>query len=538
MAVMDAGLTFRLRKRTIAGLLLLAAAIAMVVPLRGHSGGNSGGRAGELPVYMKAAERILHGEQIYRTDEVAAFTYPPFFVVPMLPLTPLSPLAQARVWYFVNLCLAGLILFVIARQIWPAIAGDNGASENVADPLRGRPGSAKESLLSRRESRLFPDDRGFPEESNSKHTSTRHRWMLSLLIAVLAGRFFISPLEYKSHDLIVLALVVLASAALADRCDAWAGLCLGLATACKATPLLFLPFLLWQRKYRATACFTCALVAATLLPDVLFPSADGRLWAVHWYDKFISKVQVDAPAQAAGAWSSWNMLNQGLAATIYRLTAPAEGGGAVNVCLVSLGEAARHWLTLAAELAVIGWLAWRTWPKLGHKSPTRERAGSPLSLTRGASIADPALRTLTQTGMVVSAMLLLSPMSSSQHFGALVVPISACSTYWLYRRRDPFLAAVLVLTFVFGTLAARDILGQHYAAWPQALGCKTWLALALLAACGRVLKLMEKESGTVFFTRITARTTSGEGNFGRLRPQTTPKTRSAAEIDLFPTPVP
>jgi hypothetical protein len=391
-----------------------------------------------------------------------------------VPLAPLPPLVRARVWWFVNLCLAGVILFVLARMVWPTVA-------------------------------------------HAKGKSGSHRWILPLMVAVLAGRFFISPLEYKSHDLIVLALVVLAGLALAQRRDAWAGVCIGLAAACKATPLLFLPMLLWQRRYRAVACCLGALVAATLLPDVLFPSPDGQLWVVHWYDKFISKVQVDAPAQAAGAWSSWNVLNQGLAATIYRLSAPVESqGGMINVCLVALRDASRQRLTLALELLVVGWLAWCTWPR-------RLRV---VDSERG-------LVALTQVGMVTCAMLLLSPMSSSQHFAALLVPITACTTYCLFCRRDPFIVAVLLLVFVFGALAARDLLGQ-YSIWPQAIGCKTWLCLALLVACGRMVRSMERRCGTVFYARIT----SVEGNKYPNRSQAVPKTKATDQIDLFPTPVP
>ena len=92
-------------------------------------------------------------------------------------------------------------------------------------------------------------------------------------------------------------------------------------------------------------------------------------------------------------------------------------------------------------------------------------------------------------------MLVLSPMSSSQHFGALLAPIAACATYWLYVRRDRFVAGVMLLVFLFGSLAARDLLtlvGHNllgrYACWPQAVGCKTWIALALFLACGHILR--------------------------------------------------
>ncbi len=208
----------------------------------------------------------------------------------------------------------------------------------------------------------------------------------------------------------------------------------------------------------------------------------------------------------------------------------------INVCLLPLHDASRQRLTLALELLVVGWLAWCTWPRR-----MRVAMGTVPFLLRPRFARCPksgqsperGLIALTQVGMVVFAMLLLSPMSSSQHFGALVVPITASATYWLYCRRDPVIAAALLLVFVFGTLAARDLLGQ-YAIWPQAVGCKTWLSTALFVACGRMLRSIEKPGGTVFYARIT----STEGNEYWNRSRRAPKTRATDQIDLFPTPVP
>jgi hypothetical protein len=274
------------------------------------------------------------------------------------------------------------------------------------------------------------------------------------------------------------------------------------------------------------------LAIATLLPDLIFPSPDGRLWIIQWYDTFICKVHVDAPAQAAGAWSSWNMLNQGLAATIYRLTTPVDSdGGMLNVCLLALGDTARQRLTLALELLVLGWLAWCMWPRRTLPFTSAAANGTVpflLGQESGRSL-DVGLVNLTQVGMVVCSMLLLSPMSSSQHFGVLVVPISACATYWVYRRRDPYVAVALLAVFLFGALAARDLIGS-FAVWPQAVGCKTWVAVALLAACGRVLLAIQKPSIVIIHTRVT----STEGAADEIQRDLMPKIRDTSEIDLFP----
>ena len=47
------------------------------------------------------------------------------------------------------------------------------------------------------------------------------------------------------------------------------------AAACKATPLLLLPVLILQHRFRTGAWFIATLVTATLLPDLLFPERIG-----------------------------------------------------------------------------------------------------------------------------------------------------------------------------------------------------------------------------------------------------------------------
>jgi hypothetical protein len=421
---MDANSPPRMKNRTVAILLLTATVVGAIMPHLGKSG--------ELHIYMQAAERITRGEQIYRPDDAhaQAFTYPPFFALATVPLVPLPPMARASVWCIGNLVLAGIVVIVLARLAWPTVA--RGATQSAG--ARG--------------------------------------WVFALVVAVLSTRFFISPLEYQSHDMIVLALVVLAASALANGHDVRAGVFAGLAAACKATPLLLLPLFCWQRRFRAAASFLAAMVLATLLPDLLFPAADGHLWVAHWYDNFISKVQVGASTQAAGAWSPWNLLDQSLSGTIARLTTPVQRlGDMFNVCVWQLRRVEQQRLTLALEALIAGWLAWCTWPR------------------RQAAVSqEPGLAAMAQFGIAICAMLLLSPMSGTQHFCGLVVPITACATFYFYIRRDRLVAAALIVVFVLGTLAARDLLGR-YAAWPQAVGAKTWCAAALLLACGRTLTL-------------------------------------------------
>src|SRR5438105_3366952 len=86
-------------------------------------------------------------------------------------------------------------------------------------------------------------------------------YALLALVLLLAGRHVLSPLENQSHDLVVLLCVVLANEARCTGQDVAAGWWAGLGAALKATPLLFLPVFLWQRRFRAAAAMAVVIPA-------------------------------------------------------------------------------------------------------------------------------------------------------------------------------------------------------------------------------------------------------------------------------------
>src|SRR5690606_36496310 len=162
---------------------------------------------------------------------------PPFFALPFIPLAGLPISIALPVWYACNLMLWGSVVGLVIRQIWPLL---------------------------------------------SEQPAKFQRWCLGL-IGLLSLRFLISPLEYHSHDYIVFLCVILAVHDLGRKRSGRAGWWTGLATACKATTLLFLAVFVLQGRWRAVAGFVSAATTATLLPDLLFPRDDGGLWSVAWY---------------------------------------------------------------------------------------------------------------------------------------------------------------------------------------------------------------------------------------------------------------
>jgi len=215
-----------------------------------------------------------------------------------------------------------------------------------------------------------------------------------------------------------------------------------------------------------------ALFAGLLLPDLLYPAQDGSLWIVSWHRTFLTSIQ---PGEAAtsSAWMPWWELNQSVAGTVHRLFArPGPRNAQMpDVSLVLLDRTALKIVTLGGQLLVAAWLFWVMRPSL-----TRHQTGSQQAFAR-----------LGEGAVLLMAMVLLSPTSIKTHFCVLLAPIAFCLADFLYRRRDPFVGAALVVTLVIGSLTVRAILSQSLADWVLSAGSITWCAIALYAATGRIL---------------------------------------------------
>jgi alpha-1,2-mannosyltransferase len=84
-------------------------------------------------------------------------------------------------------------------------------------------------------------------------------WAKGLTI-LLALRPIMSDLQHGNVNLFILFLVVAALTAYHRQRDLLAGVMLGLAIACKVTPALFVPYLVWKRSWKALAGCAAGLV--------------------------------------------------------------------------------------------------------------------------------------------------------------------------------------------------------------------------------------------------------------------------------------
>lgn len=394
-------------------LLALAAATALWFNRKGES---------ELPVYLTGALRALDGAEIYRTDDLKPFTYPPFFALPFVPLALLDEFWQRPVWALVNF---GLLWFVLRAL-----------------------------------HRFFAEWLPAP----------RQRIVAWAIIVALAGRHLSAIFENQSHDLLVLACVVAAALRWARGCAASAGVWAGLGAACKATPALFGVLFALQLRWRAVLLATLVGVGASLLPDLVTPRRDGQLWAQAWLATMVASVRPGESADLQGTWSAGSILNQGLAGTVYRLTTPAPTGNTspwvIDACLVELPPAARRYAVLGAQLLVLLCVAW-----CARRGATRDVSAAALPMVR-----------LAQVAAVGCGMVLLSPMSSKSHFGVLMLPAALAAVLIVRGCRDLALLALAAGVFACGTLSTKGLLGSARGNWLLAHGsvsCTAVLALLL-----------------------------------------------------------
>lgn len=413
-----------------AGLLLLIALLllgALTFVRKGTRG------TSELPVYTVGAQRMLRGEEIYRRSDAKPFTYPPFFALPFtvlgeVPMEAPRPWPAYVAWYLVNAAALLGIVALLHRRL-----------------VRGRVGAVP-------------------------------FWALC---ALLAGRHVTAVFENQSHDLLVFLLVVLGVEAWCRGRDRGAGGWFGIAAACKATPLLFALPLLLRRRWPALIGMAAALVVATLLPDLLAPRADGRLWVAAWVATFVADVSPGATASSAGAWTAGSVLNQSLSGTLHRLMTPVADQPqwfVFDAAVVDAGPGVRRAMTLlasAAVLALVGWAA-----VVSARAPATE--------------TEVGLRRLGVGAAVVCGMVLLSPMSSKSHFCVLLLPVAFCTAHVLGGHRDGLLIGLGAGVALLGTATIKGLVGSRLGNWFLAHGSVTWTAALALVGTVRALQVRSR----------------------------------------------
>jgi hypothetical protein len=338
-----------------------------------------------METYPQAAACLWNGQMLQVCDP--GFTYPPFFAFIMLPFAPMPMWLRELVWYAVTVAAA-----IGAVKLCEFIT-----QKAVARPLE------RAELC----------------------------W-LRFFTLLLSAKLILAVFENQAYDALVVVLVLIGLAGLCSGRALPAGAGLALAAALKATPLIFLPYLLWKRYFATAAAFVLIYAFASLLPDILFAPGGPHGYFSTWLHEVAGPSLGINPASAPFTfWNGANILNHSL-----------HGAVALNI-----DEATQHTMfdaTLALVdgcfIAVVGALL-------------------ALSPRRPESIA-------IDGSLLLIAMLMLSPMTSRSHYVALLLPYTALVVLNLRDEHTASLGrAVLGVSFSLVTLAGNDAVGQAFTVW-------------------------------------------------------------------------
>ena len=354
------------------------------------------------------AECLLKGEVLQVCE--LFFTYPPSFALAMMPLVPMGPGLRVLVWYLI-------------------LAGATVAAYALCEALARR---------------LFPGE----------WTESERVW-LRVGSILLSLKFILAVLETQAFDTVILLLVVIGLWALVSKRDLLAGGSLALAAAFKGTPLIFLPYLLFTRRFAASGVFVAVLIGVSVLPDLLFtPKGSAHGYLVTWVREIALGPMYDDPHLTRYRfWVGPNSNNHSLRAMVYQWFPNGLGDPRFRPALAAVYLA----VLIAVGLVVLK------------------------SLRNGTVVA-------IDGAALVIAMMVLSPMSSRSHFVALMLPYTIVCAACI---RDPQTRTlhqiVLGISFILATATGNDLVGGRITDWAYSHSVIAFGSLVLLISLAAIV---------------------------------------------------
>jgi hypothetical protein len=343
------------------------------------------GRSGDMaPFYSTAARCILHGEALLTC--LPPYPYQPVLAVLFFPLAFLPAMVQRLIWYVI--CIGSL---VVAVRITEAIA-----------------------------ERLYPGS-----------TRGQNLFWLRTIMLVTCGKHFLDVLTYASHDPLSLAIIMFATWALFIGREAVGGFWFGVAAALRASPLIYLPYLIVKRHWLASLVFVAALLGVSAIPDLLGALRGGYDgYFTDWLRQIVGPALVPGTASKLVFWDIWNgtnMYNQSLRGLINRFATGPVFGLSPTAILIAVDG------VFAALVAL-----------LLLTSPRRREYVA------------------IDTQVLLIAMLALAPMTSRYHY-ILVLPavILATAATLADPRMRKLGTYVLVVSFLLRAGTSNDLAGQR-----------------------------------------------------------------------------
>ena len=369
------------------------------------------GRSSDMgPFYSAAARCVLNGESLLSC--LPQYPYQAALAVFFIPLAYLPPVLQRLIWYVIFVgCL------VIAVRLTEAIA-----------------------------ERLYPGS-----------TRGQNLFWLRTIMLVTCGKHFLDVITYASHDPLSLALIMFGTWALFNGREAAGGAWLAVAAAIRASPLIYLPYLILKRRLVACIVFIAVLFGVSLIPDIIGALRGGYTGHLtEWLGQVVGPALMPGNSSKLVFWNIWNganLYNQSLRGVINRFaTSPVFGLTPTMILIVVDGIFA----------VIVGVLL--------LMSPRRREYVA------------------IDTAVLLIAMLALSPMSSRYHYifvlPAVILATAATMTDPRIRTLGSY---VLVASFLLRAGTSNDVAGQRLTDFAYTYGFMPLGAIALYIIFAAIL---------------------------------------------------
>jgi hypothetical protein len=393
--------------------------------------------------FLRWREQVLDLDQGINIWDAYNYPNPPIMVLILKPLFLLPPLPGSLAWFYIKVVLTLLMLALVIRLV---------------------------------ESR----ERPFPS------------WGKALAV-LLSLRPILSDLTHGNINLFIAFLVVAALYAFHRGRDLWAGLCLALAIACKVTPALFVPYLVWKRAWKTLAgCAVGLVLFFGVLPGLFLGMERNKQYVNSWVERMI------LPYARGVVTTEHN--NQSLSGLVHRLVTPSASFSTFvdNVYtpleyhnVLSLDPSAAHLLVKGCMVVFAGLVVWSC------RTPTRPRGG---------------WRLTAEFSLIVLGMLLFSERTWKHHCVTLPLPFAVLAYYLSACRPSPglrlyligTLVAVVALMTATGTGLVDDL--ERAAKLAQVYGAYVWAHVLLAAAL--IVLLRSDEDAALASSDLTAETTA------------------------------
>lgn len=379
-------------------------------------------------VYVSGARRLLAGEELYNGKD--GYLYPPFAAWCAVPFTYLAPVPCRFAWYAVN-------MLAVIGLCWCAWRGSGGGA------LEGPSASAAEQII----------------------------FWLGLACGF---RYVLDGLSHQQTDVVIGAGLMAGCLALMHGRALTGATLLGLAAGVKATPLLFVVYLLWRGHWRAAVWLIAVAGGVNLLPDLIHAPPGGGLWLAQWFQQYVAPLQ--GSEQYVGVWGSHAIYNQSLSGAVFRLFVTdyrwTTSGFEMIEGANPLSPQGLRGLLLGIEGMIALLVAWTV---------GRPTATTP-SLQKDSSPSRHAL----EFSVVFLLILLVSPMSSKPHFCTLLLP-GFCLARLAVAERRYVVGGLLLAAIAVAVPSIKDLVGGQFASVALWWGAVTASTLLLLAGCAYAL---------------------------------------------------